>query len=195
MATVVEPEAQSLSKALSSAAKVEWRHAWESQLASFAKNNTWVVEPLRKDRTAISSLWLFERKQDVCYKARQVAKGYRQRQGIDYEETFAPGAQFTTFRLLLALTGERNWEVCGMDVKTGFRNSALAVTVYMELPYGVTIPAETSRSPGYRQSRACQCNMCTCSGNGTRERAVLDLLYLVDLYLVYLIGFELRHCL
>jgi len=134
MATVVEPEAQSLSKALSNAAKVEWRQAWESQLASLAKNNTWVVEPLPKDRTAIGSRWLFERKQDVCYKARQVAKGYRQRQGIDYEETFGPGARFTTFRLLLALTGESNWEVCGMDVKTGFRNSALAVTLYMELP-------------------------------------------------------------
>jgi len=108
MAKVVEPEPQSLSKALSSDAKVEWRHAGESQLASLAKNNTWVVEPLPKDRTGISCRWLFERKQDGCYKARQVTKGYRQRQGIDYDETFAPVARFTTIQLLLAITGENN---------------------------------------------------------------------------------------
>jgi len=108
MAKVVEPEPQSLSKALSSDAKIEWRHAGEWQLASLAKNNTGVVEPLPKDCTAIGCRWLFERKQDRCYKARQVAKGYRQRQRIYYEETFAPVAKFTTIRLLLALTGESN---------------------------------------------------------------------------------------
>jgi len=156
IAKVVEPEPQSLTEALSSDAKAEWRHAWESELASLAKNNTWVVEPLPKDRTAIGCRWLFQRNQDGGYKARLVAKGYRQRQGIDYEETFAPVAKFTTIRLLLALTCESNWEVCGMDVKTAFLNSELPETVYMELPEGVTIPAETSRSPGYRQPMACR---------------------------------------
>jgi len=83
-------------------------------------------------------------------------KGYRQRQGIDYEETFALVAKFTTIRLLPALTCESNWEVCGMDVKTALLNSELAETVDMELPEGVTIPVDTSRSPGYRQPMACR---------------------------------------
>jgi len=46
-----------------------------------------------------------------------------------------------------------------------------------------------------RAIRVCACNMCTGSGNGTQEWAVEDLLSLVDLYLVYLILFQLRHCL
>jgi len=149
MTKVVEPEPQSLTEALSSDAKAEWRHAWESELASLAKNNTWVVEPLPKDRTAIGCCWLFQRKQDGHYMARLIAKGYRQRQGTEYEETFAPIAKFTMIRLLLALTCENNWEVCGMDVKTAFLNGELAEAGYMELlPEGVTIPAETSWSRG-----------------------------------------------
>jgi len=59
MAKVVEPEPQSLTEALSSDAKAQWRHALESELASWAKDNTWVVKPLPKDRTAIGCGWVF----------------------------------------------------------------------------------------------------------------------------------------
>jgi len=68
-----------------------------------------------------------------------MAKGYSQQPGIDYDETFAPVAQFTTIRILLALSVENDWEVDGMDVKTAFLNGTLEERIYMEVPEGIAI--------------------------------------------------------
>ena len=75
--------------------------------------------------------------------------------GIDYEETFAPVAKFTTIRLLLALTCENNWELDGIDVKTAFLNGYLEERIYMEIPEGVAIPANKERI-GYQRPLACR---------------------------------------
>lgn len=156
MAKVVEPEAQTLTEAANSEAKAEWKEAWESELSSLAKNQTWVLERLPLGRTAIGCSWLFKRMQDGRYKARLVAKGDSERQGIDYEETFAPVAKFTTIRVLLALSCESDWEVHGMDVKTAFLNSELEETVYMEIPEGVELPAAKPPRPEYTQPIVCR---------------------------------------
>ena len=149
------PEPETLTDALNSDERDKWRIAWESELASLSKNDTWVVEPLPQGRTAIGCRWVFKRKDDGCYKARLVAKGYSQILGIDYAETFAPVAKFTTIRLLLALSCENDWEIIGMDVKTAFLNSELEEQVYMEIPEGVSIPAQ-SNQPQYRPRSVCR---------------------------------------
>ena len=148
-------EPQTLTDALNSAEKDKWKNAWEEELSSLAKNNTWVLEPLPAERTAIGCRWLFRKKDDGRYKARLVAKGYSQKLGVDYGETFAPVAKFTTIRVLLALCCQSNWEIRGMDVKTAFLNSELEETVYMEVPEGVTIPTKEIL-PEYQQPMACR---------------------------------------
>jgi len=155
MASVEEPEPQTLTDALNSAEKAKWKKAWESELSSLAQNQTWVLEPLPENRTAIGCRWLFKKKEDGRYKARLVAKGYSQKAGIDYEQTFAPVAKFTTIRVLLALSCESDWEVQGMDVKTAFLNSELEETVYMEIPEGVSIPTGQP-TIHYQQPMACR---------------------------------------
>ena len=144
-------------EALNSCKKDKWKEAWEAlaELTALAKNNTWVLEPLPVGRTAISCRWLFRLKEDRRYKAQLVAKGYSQIPGIDYEETFTPVAKFSTIRVLLALSCESNWELCGMDVKTAFLNSELEETVYMEVPEGVIIPTKQS-IPEYQQPVVCR---------------------------------------
>ena len=155
MAKTDDFEPQTLTDALNSAEKDKWKNAWEEELSSLAKNNTWVFEPLPADRTAIGCCWLFRRKDDGRYKARLVAKGYSQKLGIDYGETFAPVAKFTTIRVLLALSCQSNWEIRGMDIKTAFLNSELEESVYMEVPEGVAIPAKEIL-PEYQQPIACR---------------------------------------
>lgn len=83
--------------------------------------------------------WVFKLKKDaagntVCHKDRLVAKGYVQRQGIDYDEVFAPVARLETVRLLIALAAQESWGVHHMDVKSGFLNGELKEEVYVMQP-------------------------------------------------------------
>ena len=130
-------EPRTLAEALASQEATDWKRAWDSEVKSLADNETWVLEELPEDRTAIGCRWVFKIKEDGRFKARLVAKGYSQRLGIDYQETYAPVAKFTTLRILLALVNENDWELDGMDVKTAFLHSELAETIYMEVPEGI----------------------------------------------------------
>ena len=151
----LDQEPQTLTEALNSEDRDEWRAAWLAELTSLAPNHTWVIEPLPEGRRAIGSRWLFKKKEDGRFKARLVAKGYSQQAGIDYEETFAPVAKFTTIRLLLALSCEHDWEIEGMDVKTAFLNGELEEQIYMEIPEGVAVPVNKERG-GYNRPLACR---------------------------------------
>jgi len=148
-------ESETLSDTLNSPERERWRTAWESELASLYKNNTWVVEPFLQGRTAIGCHWLFKRKDDGCYKARLVAKGYSQKFGLDYGETFAQVGKFIIIRLLLALSCENDWEIEGMDVKRAFLNSELEERVYMEITEGVSVPANSDQAL-YQPPMACR---------------------------------------
>ena len=79
LAQVAEHEPETLTEVLNSEAKAHWKQAWESELRSLVKNNTWVLEPLPIGRSAIGWRWLFQRKQDGQHEARLVAKEYSQR--------------------------------------------------------------------------------------------------------------------
>jgi hypothetical protein len=72
-----------------------------------------------------SSRWIYKIKYAADdsvekYKARFVAKGYAQKEGIDYEETFAPVARYTSIRTVISLAAQMGWEIHQMDVKTTF---------------------------------------------------------------------------
>jgi len=140
MAIIEEPA--TLEEALASEDGPAWRAAWESELESLRKNGTWVMEKTPKDRNIVGCRWLFRRKEDGRFKVRLVAKGYSQEPGIDFHETFAPVAKFTTLRVLLALVAENNWELHSMDVKTAFLNGELEEAIYMECPEGIIEPTD-----------------------------------------------------
>src|SRR5271169_3237317 len=113
-----------------------------SELDSLAKNGTWeTVKEILPRRKALGSKWVFKIKQNTNgtiaqYKARLVVKGYEQREGIDYDETFTPIAKFTTIHLLLAMTAIEDMDIHQMDVVTAFLNSELPENeaVYMKAP-------------------------------------------------------------
>ena len=68
------------------------------------------------------------------YKARFVARGFTQKEAIDYDETFAPVARYTTIRTIISLTAVFRWKLHQMDVKTTFLNGKIEEEVYIEQP-------------------------------------------------------------
>jgi hypothetical protein len=90
----------------------------------------------------IGCKWVYKRKVNpdgsTRYKARLVIKGYEQKEGIDYDETYAPVSKMATFRLLLAMAAQYGWDVDHMDVVTAFLNPKIdRDNIYMTLPLGI----------------------------------------------------------
>ena len=65
-----------------------------------------------------------------------MARGFSQKEGIDYEETFAPVAKYISIRLVLALAVVMKWNIQQMDVKSAFLNGVVVEEVYIEQPLG-----------------------------------------------------------
>jgi len=116
----------------------------QSEMQAIEENRTWDVSDLPPKQKAIGLKWVFKVKKDpdgnvVKYKARLMAKGYAQRQGVDFDEVFAPVARIETVRVLLALAAQGGWEVHHMDVKSAFLNGDLTETVFVQQPPGFII--------------------------------------------------------
>ena len=79
------------------------------------------------------------------HNTRLVAKGYAQREGIDYEENFSPTAKWDTIRTLLSLAAQKGWKVHQMDVKTAFLNGDLKENVFMSQPEGFVVKGKEQK--------------------------------------------------
>ena len=76
------------------------------------------------------------------YKARLVVKGYSQREGIDYFDTYSPVTRITSIWVLVALAAVYGLEIHQIDVKTAFLNGELEEEIYMEQPEGFVVPGK-----------------------------------------------------
>ncbi|CAI7889845.1 unnamed protein product [Closterium sp. NIES-53] len=134
-------EPATLKEALESSDSEEWKKAMESELKSIEENGTWELVELPEGRKAITSKWLFKIKSDADgkierYKSGLVAKGYQQKEKVDYKELFAPVVMPTTLRTLLAGAAIKGWVVKQMDVTTAFLNGVLEEEIFMAQPEG-----------------------------------------------------------
>ncbi|GJV20114.1 ribonuclease H-like domain-containing protein [Tanacetum coccineum] len=111
-------------------------------------NNTWVLVPRPPNVNIVRSMWVYKHKYNADgslnrYKARLVANGRSQQQGIDCDETFSPVVKPATIRTILSLAVSRQWLIHQLDVKNAFLHGHLTETIYMHQPPGFTDSAHS----------------------------------------------------
>uniref|UniRef100_A0ACD5W1Z2 Uncharacterized protein n=1 Tax=Avena sativa TaxID=4498 RepID=A0ACD5W1Z2_AVESA len=107
-----------------------WRAAMQLEMDAVEKNRTWELADLPRGHRAITLKWVFKLKRDesgaiIKHKARLVARGFLQQEGVDFDDAFAPVARMESVRLLLALAAQEGWHVHHMDLKSAFLNGDL----------------------------------------------------------------------
>ena len=117
--------------------------AMNEELKSMAHNGVWDLIKLPNSCKLVSYKWVFKTKRDAKgnikrFKARLMAKGFTQKEGIDYKDTFSPVSKKDSLRIIMALVAHFDLELHQMDVKTAFLNGNLDEDIYMEQPEGFT---------------------------------------------------------
>ncbi|GKB62009.1 putative ribonuclease H-like domain-containing protein [Tanacetum coccineum] len=135
-------EPTSIAKALSDSS---WVEAMQEELLQFKLQQVWILVDLPIGKRAIGTKWVFKNKKDergivIRNKARLVAQGHRQEEGIDYEEVFAPVARIEAIRLFLAYASFMGFLVYQMDVKSAFLYGTIEEEVYVTQPPGFKDP-------------------------------------------------------
>ena len=132
-------EPTSYEEAMTTPERVQWDQATDEELKSLVENRTWIAEELPPERKALDTKLIYKVKTRADgtierYKTRLVVRGFQQKFGMDYDETYAPVVKFTTVRLALALACKEDMHVHQMDVKTAFLNGKLNEVIYVRLP-------------------------------------------------------------
>jgi histone deacetylase 1/2 len=136
--SAVSAEPRSIKEAM---ADPHWKNAMDTEYSALMKNKTWHLVPPKEGRNIIDSKWVFKIKTKSdgsidCYKGRLIAKGYKQRYGIDYEDTFSPVVKAATIRLVLSLAVSFGWSLRQLDVRNAFLHGYLEEEVFMRQPLG-----------------------------------------------------------
>ncbi|GJS06845.1 zf-CCHC domain-containing protein [Tanacetum coccineum] len=118
-----------------------WIVAMQEELNQFIANDVWKLVPQPKNMTIIGTKWVFRNKLDENgvvsrNKARLVAQGYNQQEGIDYDETYAPVARLESIRILVAYACALDFKLFQMDIKSAFLNGFINEEVYVAQPLG-----------------------------------------------------------
>ena len=132
---------KSVAQARASPYSQYWEEAMLSEINSLNQHNTWELEDRVPGMKVLPCHWVFRIKVDANnkpqkFKARLVAGGNRQVEGLDYGETYAPVSTYATMRILMLLAAHRGWEVKQLDIKTAFLNGDIDTLQYMIQPPG-----------------------------------------------------------
>lgn len=143
---------KTFAEAMSSPDREQWIGAVKSEMRSMRQKHVWDLMGLPRGARAIGCKWVFKRKVDSegkvnRWKARLVAQGFAQREGVDFRDTFAPVLHYKTLRALLAIVAVLDYELLQFDVPTAFLNATVEEDVYMKQPPGLEAIGEKEVDP------------------------------------------------
>ncbi|CAI7833840.1 unnamed protein product, partial [Closterium sp. NIES-54] len=158
------PTPRSYAEAITGPYSSQWQAAMDADMASWKSTGTYVNEVPPLGANIVDGMWIFRVKRPSgsppAFKARYVARGFSQRQGVDYFQTFYPTPKMTTLRVLLHVAAQRDYELHSLDFSTAFPQGSLHEEMWLRCPPGFTgtFPAGTQcslRRPvyGLRQAR------------------------------------------
>ncbi|CAI7787089.1 unnamed protein product [Closterium sp. NIES-54] len=121
----------------------KWREAMDKELEALKERNTWKVVPIgvARNKTILTGKWVFRVKTKADgtidkFKARWVVRGFDQKHGRDFTETFAPVSRHTSLRILLAIAAMKKRKLRQIDVANAFLYAPVDAEIYVELPHG-----------------------------------------------------------
>jgi hypothetical protein len=134
MSKCIVNEPSSFQKAVQDPTRVD---AMVEEYDSIVKNSAWEIVPRLFDKSVVGLRWIYKIKNAADgsvekYKARFVAHGFSQIEGIDYDETFAPVTRYSSIRSIPVLSTQMGWRIHQMDVKAAFLNEIIEEEVYIE---------------------------------------------------------------
>ncbi|GKD43732.1 retrovirus-related pol polyprotein from transposon TNT 1-94 [Tanacetum coccineum] len=134
-----------------------WIESMQDELNQFERLQAWELIPRPEGKNIIALKWLWKNKCDadnivVRNKTPHVAKGYKQEEGIDFEESFSPVARLEAVRMFISYVAHKNITIFQMDIKMDFLNGPLKEEVYVSQPKGFIDPEFTNHA--YRLKKA-----------------------------------------
>ena len=123
-----------------------WRKSMQDEYEALLRNNTWTLVPRESAPNIVGCKWVYRTKYKSDgtldrLKSRLVAKGFHQRPGIDYIETFSPVVKPATLRLILSLATSHKWSLRQLDINNAFLQGHLSESVFMSQPPGFIDPS------------------------------------------------------
>ncbi|CAI5990204.1 unnamed protein product [Closterium sp. NIES-65] len=136
------PTPRSYAEAIEGPYSSQWQAAMDAEMASWKSTGTYVDEVPPPGANIVSGMWIFRVKRPPgsppVFKARYVARGFSQRQGVDYFQTFSPTPKMTTLRVLLHIAAQRDYELHSLDFSTAFLQGSLHEEIWLRRPPGFT---------------------------------------------------------
>ncbi|CAI7925808.1 unnamed protein product [Closterium sp. NIES-54] len=136
------PTPRSYAEAIEGPYSSQWQSAMDAEMASWKSTGTYGDDVPPPGANIVSGMWIFRVKRPPgsppVFKARYVARGFSQRQGVDYFHTFSPTPKMTTFRVLLHVAAQRDYEFHSFDFSTAFLQGSLYEEIWLRRPPGFT---------------------------------------------------------
>ncbi|CAI7787655.1 unnamed protein product [Closterium sp. NIES-54] len=134
------PTPRSYAEAIEGPYSSQWQSAMDAEMASWKSTGTYVDDVPPPGANIVSGMWIFRVKRPPgsppVFKARYVARGFSQRQGVDYFQTFSPTPKMSTLRVLLHVAAQRDYELHSLDFSTAFLQSSLHEEIWLRRPPG-----------------------------------------------------------